>query len=81
MTRNSFITLEITWTKEDRACFSVKVGVIELWSHCGAAGSHRSALSKGHVTFTREEVLSLWLMEWEAVWAGASCLKNSPLLS
>lgn len=49
MTRNSFITLEITWTKEDRACFSVKVGVIELWSHCGAAGSHRSALSKGHV--------------------------------
>lgn len=49
MTRNSFITLEITWTKEDRVCFSVEVGVIELWSHCGAAGSHRSALSEGQV--------------------------------
>ena len=30
MTRNSFITLENTWRKEDMLCFSVKVGVVEL---------------------------------------------------
>lgn len=59
MTRNSFTTLEITWTKEGVVCLSVRIGVGELWSHRGAAGSRRPPQ---HRSSSREEVLSTWLM-------------------
>ena len=60
MTRNSFITLENTWRKEDMLCFSVKVGVVELWHHHRAACP--TGLCSSKVKSPGEKVLYTWFV-------------------
>lgn len=59
MTRSSVITLETTWRKGARVCFSVRVGVVELQSHHGAPCP--TDLCSAKVKFRRGSPLP-WLM-------------------